>query len=53
MAQATTQYRVESNGVAVITLSYPPLNALHPQRKAGIHKALNCHEEMTAYLLDR
>ena len=31
MAHATTTYRVESDGVAIITLSDPPLNALHPQ----------------------
>ena len=29
MSQPTTLYRVEQ-GVCVITLSFPPLNALHP-----------------------
>lgn len=31
MPGPTTDYLVGSDGVAVITLSYPPLNALHPQ----------------------
>ena len=29
-SQPTTLYRVENTGCCVITLSYPPLNALHP-----------------------
>lgn len=32
-AQPQALYRLEAGGVAVVTLSYPPLNALHPQRE--------------------
>ena len=38
---ATTQYLVDSDGVAVITLSYPPLNALHP--KCECNRAKTSH----------
>lgn len=31
--QPEAQYRVDPDGVAVITLNYPPLNALHPLRE--------------------
>lgn len=33
MAQPQALYRVEPGGVAVVTMSYPPLNALHPDRE--------------------
>ncbi|GAX81453.1 hypothetical protein CEUSTIGMA_g8882.t1 [Chlamydomonas eustigma] len=41
MPEATTQYRVESDGVAVITLAYPPLNALHPQLLKSLFENLD------------
>ena len=31
MAEPNTTLQVDMDGVAVITLSYPPLNALHPK----------------------
>lgn len=34
----TAQYRVDSDGVAIITLTNPPVNALHP---AGEKKETN------------
>ncbi|PNH03627.1 Glyoxysomal fatty acid beta-oxidation multifunctional protein MFP-a [Tetrabaena socialis] len=37
--QPEALYRVEPDGVAVVTLSYPPLNALHPQSPAHLGPA--------------
>ena len=34
MGNPSADYRVDNDGVAVIALSYPPVNALHPQ---GVH----------------
>ncbi|KAG2441459.1 hypothetical protein HXX76_003081 [Chlamydomonas incerta] len=38
--QPEAQYRVDSDGVAVITLNYPPLNALHPLLLRSLFEAL-------------
>eukprot|EP00198_Chlamydomonas_reinhardtii_P010029 XP_001699366.1 predicted protein [Chlamydomonas reinhardtii] len=38
--QPEAQYRVDPDGVAVITLNYPPLNALHPLLLRSLFEAL-------------
>lgn len=37
MAKPTALYKVDPDGVAVITLSNPPVNALHPDGTSHAH----------------
>lgn len=52
-AGPTAQYRVDPDGVAVITLTNPPVNALHPAGELAFSAAAElicCRDPLAALL---